>query len=58
MAKYEQFRRKMDPSYASQQTGGSGLTLNWPSGGGNGNANGGSIFNQAGADDDEDDLYS
>jgi hypothetical protein len=48
----------MDPSYASQQTGGSGLTLNWPSGGGNGNANGGSIFNQAGADDDEDDLYS
>ena len=59
LAKYDQFRRKMDPTYAAQQGGsGSGVTINWPSGGGATN-NGGSIFNQAGANnDDDDDLYS
>jgi hypothetical protein len=47
----------MDPTYASQSTGGSGIQINWPSGGGATN-NGGSIFNQAGGNDDDDDLYS
>lgn len=48
----------MDPAYSSQQTGGSGIQINWPSGGGDAGNNGASIFNQAGADDDDDDLYS
>lgn len=56
LAKYDQFRRKMDPTYAAQQGNSSGVTINWPSGGGATN-NGGSIFNQAGANDDDEDLY-
>lgn len=55
--KYEQFRRKFDPAYASAQTGGSGITINWPTGAGRpaqGNTN---LFsNQRPAEDD--DLYS
>lgn len=46
----------MDPTYAAQQGNSSGVTINWPSGGGATN-NGGSIFNQAGANDDDEDLY-
>lgn len=56
LAKYDQFRRKMDPTYAAQQGNSSGVTINWPSGGGATN-NGGSIFNQAGGNDDDEDLY-
>merc|ERR1711904_492675 len=50
LAKYDQFRQKMQPQY--QQGGGGGTTINWPDdpviGGGG----------AAAADDDDDDLYS
>lgn len=29
--KYEQFRRKFDPSYANKVSGSQGVKLNWPS---------------------------
>merc|ERR1711918_319241 len=51
LAKYDQFRQKMNPSY---KTGADGLTINWPDnpviGGGGGGG--------AAAADDDDDLYS
>merc|ERR1712046_466356 len=51
LAKYDQFRQKMQPTY---QAGGSGgATINWP----DDNAFGGGGGNAAAADDD-DDLYS
>lgn len=49
----------MDPAYATAQGGGSGLNIQWPSGGTSGGNTGGSIFNNAAEDDDDDeDLYS
>jgi len=55
--KYEQFRRKFDPAYAATKTGGSGIQINWPTGGGRAQQAGGNLFNrpQTNADDD---LYS
>jgi transitional endoplasmic reticulum ATPase len=50
LAKYDQFRQKMCPTYNQGQGG--GLTINWPDGPAIG-ATGG-----AAADDDDDDLYS
>lgn len=57
--KYEQFRRKFDPAYAVAQTGGSGLTINWPTAG-NRPQQGGNMFQrpQGGAPAGDDDLYS
>jgi len=51
LAKYDQFRQKMNPSY---KTSGDGMTINWPD---NPVIGGGSGGGGAAADDD-DDLYS
>jgi len=52
LEKYEQFRRKFDPAYASKATGGSGMQIKWPSGGQSSN-----IFQQSNKMEDED-IYS
>lgn len=49
LEKFEQFRRKFDPSFASKSTGGqSGGGIKWPSAGNQGNKK----------SNDDDDLYS
>lgn len=55
--KYEQFRRKFDPAYAMAQTGGSGININWPTGGNRAQQGGAGLFNRP-ADNDDDNLYS
>jgi len=52
LEKFEQFRRKFDPAYASKATGGSGIQIKWPTGG-QSNA----IFQQSNKME-EDDIYS
>merc|ERR1711862_544182 len=51
LAKYDQFRQKMSPTYNQGQGG--GMSINWPDGPAIGGTGGG-----AAADDDDDDLYS
>ena len=48
LAKYDQFRQKMQPTY---QQGGGGATINWPHDPGGGSAGGAAV-------DDDEDLYS
>jgi len=52
LEKYEQFRRKFDPVYASKQTGGSGIKINWPN-----QPQGSNVF-QSSNKMDEEDIYS
>lgn len=52
LEKYEQFRRKFDPAYASKATGGSGMQIKWPTGQQSSN-----IFQQSNKMEDED-IYS
>jgi hypothetical protein len=54
--KYEQFRRKFDPAYAAAQTGGSGIQINWPTGGNRPQQGTSGLFN-AQATNDDDGLY-
>lgn len=58
LEKFEQFRRKFDPAYAATQTGGSGIVINWPTGGNRTQAANTGIFNRAPAAGADDDLYS
>lgn len=58
LEKFEQFRRKFDPAYAATQTGGSGIVINWPTGGNRSQAANTGIFNRAPAAGADDDLYS
>jgi hypothetical protein len=51
--KFEQFRRKFDPSYANKQSGSKAPKINWPS-----NANSQNIFGNKMGNNDDDDLYS
>ena len=55
MDKYDQFRRKYDPSYAAKMSGG-GMRINWGS-----NPTAQNVFGGANAmknEDDDDDLYN
>jgi len=60
LEKYEQFRRKYDPAYASKATGSGGLKINWPGAPTTNQQQQQSIFNQqAGGNKMEDeDIYS
>lgn len=58
LEKFEQFRRKFDPAYAASQTGGSGIVINWPTGGNRAQPGNTGIFNRAPAAGADDDLYS
>ena len=58
LEKFEQFRRKFDPAYAATQTGGSGIVINWPTGGNRTQAANTGIFNRGPAAGADDDLYS
>ena len=49
--KFEQFRQKFDPAYAAKVGGKQKATINWPE-------DDTSQFQKAGADDEDDDLYS
>lgn len=55
--KYEMFRRKFDPTYAASQTGGSGMTINWPTASNRPQQGQSGLFNRP-ADNDDDNLYS
>jgi hypothetical protein len=53
LEKFEQFRRKFDPSFANRQTGSQGPKINWPS------AQNAQVFqNNNAMEEDDDDLYS
>lgn len=56
--KFEQFRRKFDPAYASKQTGGSGINIQWPTAGNKQSNQGTSVFQQKKNANTDDDLYS
>jgi transitional endoplasmic reticulum ATPase len=60
LEKYEQFRRKFDPVYATKSTGSQGFKVNWPGAPTTTNTQQQqSIFNQAGGNKMEDeDIYS
>eukprot|EP01017_Pseudomicrothorax_dubius_P006192 TRINITY_DN1172_c0_g1_i1.p1 TRINITY_DN1172_c0_g1~~TRINITY_DN1172_c0_g1_i1.p1 ORF type:complete len:820 (-),score=327.32 TRINITY_DN1172_c0_g1_i1:125-2584(-) len=62
LEKYEQFKRKFDPAYASKATGSQGVAINWPGAGGSQQQSGGSIFGGGAqnrpAAPDNDDLYN
>jgi len=64
LEKYEQFRRKFDPAYASKATGSGGVKINWPGAGGApaGGQQGGGIFGnpapRAGGGGNDDDMYN
>jgi transitional endoplasmic reticulum ATPase len=53
LEKYEQFRRKFDPAYASKATGGSGMQIKWPGSGQQSN-----VFQQSNRMEADDDIYS
>jgi len=53
LEKFEQFRKKFDPAYASKASGGSGIQIKWPSGG-----QSNQIFKQGNKMEEEDDIYS
>jgi transitional endoplasmic reticulum ATPase len=49
--KFEQFRQKFDPAYANKVAGKQRANINWPE-------DDTSQFQKAGAEEDDDDLYS
>jgi len=54
LEKFEQFRRKFDPAYATKATGGGGIQIKWPN---SGQTN--AIFQQGNSNKmEEDDIYS
>jgi transitional endoplasmic reticulum ATPase len=57
LEKYEQFRRKFDPSYAAKSTGSQGIKINWPGASSNSQPQQTNIFNQSSKMEDED-IYS
>lgn len=50
--KFEQFKKKFDPSFASSSVGGSGPKINWPS------SSGAVLNNSSQMRNEDDDLYN